>query len=182
MGLQSPSSIRTSSTENGLSAGFLIRRATADDAEAYARTHMAALHETYAHIMPQEFHDHYDADLPNIIERRRASLADDDDASWVAFNPSGDCVGIASSGPGRDDDRPDFELHRIYTLESAHGSGLGQRLLNIAIGSLPAYLWILNNNPRAERFYRRNGFIPDGTTMLCGPVWHHKPMFRMHRT
>lgn len=174
MGLQSPSSTRT---------GFSIRRATVDDAEAYARTHVAALHETYAHIMPQEFHDHYDAELPTMIRSRRAALADDDGvASWVAFDASGVPVGIARSGPGRDDDRPDFELHHIYTLASTHGSGLGQRLLDTAVGSTPAYLWILNDNPRAERFYARNGFIPDGTTALCGPVWHSKPMFRMHRT
>lgn len=173
MDLRSPSSAKTH---------FLIRRATVSDAEAYARTHIAALHETYAHIMPREFHDHYDADLPNIIERRRLSLANNDDgASWLAFDASGAPVGIASSGPGRDEDRPDFELHRIYTLASTHGSGLGQELLDTAIGASPAYLWILNNNPRAERFYRRNGFVPDGTEMLCGPVWHHKPMFRMHR-
>ncbi|WP_155849868.1 GNAT family N-acetyltransferase, partial [Arthrobacter sp. H41] len=90
-------------------------------------------------------------------------------------------VGIATSGPGRDPDRPGFELHHIYTLNRTHGSGLGQRLLHIAIGTRPAYLWILEGNPRAERFYVRNGFIPDGTTMPCGPTWHFRPMFRMHR-
>lgn len=173
MGSRSPSSTRTE---------FSIRRATVDDAEAYAHIHVAALHQTYAHIMPQEFHDHYEAELTNIIRRRRTALANDDGVnSWVAFDRFGQPVGIASSGPGRDDDRPDFELHHIYTLAHTHGSGLGQRLLETAIGTSPAYLWILNNNPRAERFYERNGFVPDGTTALCGPVWHFRPMFRMHR-
>lgn len=95
--------------------------------------------------------------------------------------PSGEPVAIATFGPGRDEDRPDFELHHIYTLRSTHGTGLGQRLLDTAIGTRAAYLWILDDNPRAERFYVRNGFGPDGTSMLCGPTWHHKPMFRMHR-
>ncbi|WP_243400618.1 GNAT family N-acetyltransferase [Arthrobacter sp. Bz4] len=90
-------------------------------------------------------------------------------------------MGIATSGPGRDEDRPDFELHHIYTLAASHGTGLGQRLLDTAIENRAAYLWILNGNPRAERFYRRNGFEPDGTDTLCGPTWHHRPMFRMHR-
>ncbi len=172
--MRSPSSTRTQ---------FSIRTATVDDAEAYARTHVAALHETYANIMPREFHDHYDADLPNIISRRRAALSRDDGVTgWIAFDGRGRAVGIASSGPGRDDDRPDFELHHIYTLASTHGCGLGQQLLDAAIGDSLAYLWILNDNPRAERFYVRNGFVPDGTTALCGPVWHSRPMFRMHRT
>ena len=65
--------------------------------------------------------------------------------------------------------------------KATHGSGLGQRLLDTAIGARAAYLWILNENPRAERFYVRNGFEPDGTSMLCGPSWHFRPMFRMHR-
>lgn len=163
-------------------ARYAIRRATADDAELYARTHIAALHETYAHLMPRQFHEHYDADLPNIIERRRASLASDGAAAWVAVDSSGQAAGIVASGPGRDGDRPDFELHHLYTLAATHGSGLGRLLLDTAIGSSPAYLWILNGNPRAERFYRRNGFVPEGTSALCGPVWHNRPMFRMHRT
>lgn len=174
MGLQSPSSTRTE---------FLVRRATVDDAGIYARTHVTALHQTYATIMPPSFHEHYDAELPNIIRRREAALADDDGVnSWVAFDAAGEPVGIATSGPGRDDDRPDFELHHIYTLVRTHGTGLGQRLLDTAIGDSAAYLWILNDNPRAEQFYTRNGFVPDGTTTLCGPLWHFRPMFRMHRT
>ncbi|WP_323960013.1 GNAT family N-acetyltransferase [Arthrobacter sp. JZ12] len=173
MGLRSPSSI---------DYRFTIRRATADDAELYSRAHVAALHETYAHLMPRAFHEHYDAELPLLTERRRAALANNDVGYWLALDPAGQPVGVVSSGPGRDEDRPDFELHHLYTLSSTHGTGLGQRLLDLAVGSSPAYLWILNENPRAERFYRRNGFQSDGTTALCGPVWHHRPMFRMHRT
>ncbi|MBG6183465.1 GNAT superfamily N-acetyltransferase [Arthrobacter sp. CAN_A214] len=136
--------------------------------------------------MPREFHEHYDAELPTLIERRRGLLEDAAGTpggarSWLAFDADGVPVAIATSGPGRDADRPDFELHHIYTLNRTHGSGLGQRLITTAIGEKPAYLWILEGNPRAERFYARNGFIPDGTTMLCGPTWHLRPMFRMHR-
>lgn len=169
-----------------LTLPHLIRPAGVDDAEAYARTHVAALHQTYADIMPPEYHEYYDAELPALIGRRRTAFAEAERThggarSWLAFDDDGEPVAIATSGPGRDEDRPDFELHHIYTLESTHGTGLGQRLLDTAIGGRAAYLWILNGNPRAERFYVRNGFVPDGTSMLCGPSWHHRPMFRMHR-
>lgn len=159
---------------------FSIRRASPEDAETYSRTHLQGLHETYAQIMPPAFHSHYDAELPVLIAKRRDAL-EAGAASWLAFDEAGAAVGIATSGPGRDDDRPDFELHHIYTLASTHGTGLGQQLMDAAIEDQAAYLWILNGNPRAERFYRRNGFVPDGTTTLCGPTWHHRPMFRMHR-
>ncbi|MHA7277096.1 GNAT family N-acetyltransferase [Arthrobacter sp. Hz1] len=159
---------------------FSIRRALPDDAETYSRIHLQGLHETYAQIMPQAFHAHYDAELPVLIARRREALTAGA-ISWVAFDETGSAVGVATSGAGRDEDRPDFELHHIYTLAATHGKALGQQLLDTAIGDRAAYLWILNNNPRAERFYRRNGFAPDGTSTLCGPSWHHRPMFRMHR-
>jgi len=47
-------------------------------------------------------------------------------------------------------------------VASAHGSGAGQALLHAAVGDSPAYLWAADDNPRAEAFYRRNGFDPDG--------------------
>ena len=76
----------------------------------------------------------------------------------------------------------DLQLHHIYTLDRSHGTGLGQSLLELAIGSHDAYLWILRGNPRAERFYHRNGFIADGAEISCGPTWFYRPMFRMVRT
>ena len=50
----------------------------------------------------------------------------------------------------------------IYQYSRAHGSGTGQALLDAAIGDAPAYLWVAEDNPRAQAFYRRNGFVPDG--------------------
>lgn len=66
-------------------------------------------------------------------------------------------------------------------MPRAHGSGLGQALLDTAIGTEPAYLWIMAGNPRAEAFYRRNGFVPDGLAVRAGRSWFDRPAFRMHR-
>ena len=49
-------------------------------------------------------------------------------------------------------------------LASHYGSGAGQLLLDAAVGSSGAYLWIADDNPRAFAFYTRNGFVPDGAT------------------
>lgn len=42
-------------------------------------------------------------------------------------------------------------------------SGSGQALLEAALpAGTPAQLWVAEQNPRARRFYARNGFAPDG--------------------
>lgn len=120
---------------------YAVRRARPEDAAAYARTHVRTLRETYAQIMPEEFHRRYESTLDQITERHRARLEQEGSgrslsSSWVAVDTA------------------------------INGS---------------AFLWILNDNPRAERFYRRNGFVPDGTSLLCGPSWYDKSMFRMVR-
>lgn len=173
---------------------YSLRRAGPGDASAYAETHVRALRETYAHIMPEEFHRHYESRVDELTERHRNRLQQESDGtsegrSWVGLDSAGRIVGFAAVGPKRDvewqrgvpSSSIGLELHNIYTLASAHGSGLGQRMLETAIGKRAAFLWILNDNPRAERFYRRNGFVPDGYSLHCGPTWYNKPMFRMHR-
>lgn len=83
-------------------------------------------------------------------------------AIWVA-EVDGEIVGWANTGAGRDADAPrDLELEGLYVLDANHGTGVGQALLEAAIGDRPAYLWALADNPRAHAFYRRNGFVPDG--------------------
>ena len=84
-------------------------------------------------------------------------------AIWVA-EVDGEIVGWANTSTGRDADRPrDLELEGLYVLDAHHGTGVGQALLDAAVGDRPAYLWVLADNPRARAFYRRNGFEPDGT-------------------
>lgn len=66
------------------------------------------------------------------------------------------------AGPSRDDDFSGTELFAIYLLSEFYGSGAGQALLDAAIGNQAAILWVAEDNPRAQRFYERNGFRADG--------------------
>lgn len=148
------------------------RRATAADAPGIARVHVQAWREAYAHALPADA-------LAGLDEQRRAdvweSIIEEGVTDvWVAV--AGDEIaGWASASAGRDTDSPvDRELEGIYVLADLHGSGAGQLLLDAAIGLDSAYLWILDDNPRADAFYRRNGFVRDGTErdylMLGHPV------------
>lgn len=91
-------------------------------------------------------------------------------AIWVA-EVGGEIVGWANTSAGRDADGPrDLELEGLYVLDAHHGTGVGQALLDAAVGDRPAYLWVLADNPRARAFYRRNGFEPDGAEHVDA-VW-----------
>ena len=81
---------------------------------------------------------------------------------WVARDDDG-IVGMATAGPGRDDDAPAaLELYAINVLRRAHGTGLADDLMAVAVGDRAAYLWVLEGNDRALAFYRRHGFVDEG--------------------
>ncbi|MFT4305803.1 MAG: GNAT family N-acetyltransferase [Microbacterium sp.] len=134
------------------------------DAEALGRVHAQCWHETYDHLISK-------AALERVSPKRLAELwthwaAQGADFRMSAALVEGEIVGFAGSGPARDRDAPrDRELYFIYLLDAFHGTGLGQRLFDAAIGEEePAYLWVADDNPRAHRFYARNGFALDGAT------------------
>jgi L-amino acid N-acyltransferase YncA len=137
-----------------------VRPALASDARAIAAVHVQAWREAYAHLMPADFLASLD------VERRTAGwteiIADDVTDVFVALDGE-EVVGWATAGPGRDASGADErELEGIYLVGTAYGSGAGQQLLDAAVGDQPAYLWMADDNPRAEAFYRRNGFVRDG--------------------
>ena len=55
--------------------------------------------------------------------------------------------------------KPPRTLVTLYVLPEAQGRGLGGALLDAVLDpEEPAYLWIINGNDGAERFYARRGF------------------------
>lgn len=170
---------------------WLIRPATPDDAEEYVRCHVDCLAETYAEVMPPEFAAQHRADAPQEVRRARESWGRGGPvSSWLARDAAGDVVGVVSSGTGQQGWEMELgapptsvrhQLQHLYTPSRTHGSGLGRALLAAALPDEATYLWILHGNTRADRFYRRHGFAPDGDEMICGPSWFFRTMYRMVR-
>lgn len=82
-------------------------------------------------------------------------------------------VGTACALPARDDDAPEIlELVTLYITDEVKGSGAAAAILEMAIGDMDAYLWVLEGNDRAIAFYRKHGFELDGASRsrddLCG--------------
>ncbi|WP_420176134.1 GNAT family N-acetyltransferase [Luteococcus sp. OSA5] len=189
---------------------FEIRPATPEDAPFMVQCHIECLAETYAHIMPpafaqmrrDRFRQEVQETLDELLEMQQALTAGRAPirSHWLAVADdgplAGEVLGAVASGEGmapwervyfsNPEPPVSFNLDHLYTRAVAHGSGMGQALLDVALaapsgGGRAAWLWILRDNPRAEAFYRRNGFVPDGLEVGCGPSWFDRPMFRMWR-
>ena len=143
---------------------IIVRPVRDVDAEALGRVHAQCWHETYDHLISR-------AALENVSPKRLAELwthwaSQGPDFQMFAALADGEIVGFVGSGPARDRDAPrSRELYFIYLLDAYHGTGIGQRLFDAAIpADEPVYLWVAEDNPRAHRFYVRNGFALDGAT------------------
>jgi predicted GNAT family N-acyltransferase len=56
------------------------------------------------------------------------------------------------------------QLYALYVYAADHGTGAGRELLEAVIAPAEsAVLWVADPNPRAQAFYRKHGFVPDGT-------------------
>lgn len=149
-----------------LEGRFRIRQAAIEDLPALAAMKAQAWRQTY--------------DLPASFLNRLAASSDRTAEHWAAQARQGTYfwgvvdtqapetdqpawVGIAQACPARDHEAPEsLELAMMYLLDEAKGSGIADRLLQMAVGDAPAYLWVLEGNGRAIRFYARHGFEADG--------------------
>ncbi|MBC7590094.1 MAG: GNAT family N-acetyltransferase [Salinibacterium sp.] len=139
---------------------IVVRRATVADAHAIAVVHVRSWQETYAHLIAWQRLGALDVAAREARWREILSASDED--AWVG-GLDGDVVAWVTTAYRDPERQPrDRELNGMYSLASAHGSGVGQALLDEALGDAPAFLWVAADNPRAQAFYRRNGFAADG--------------------
>lgn len=74
------------------------------------------------------------------------------------------------------------QLDRLYVAPGFHGTGLADALFSSVDDGRPMYLWLIDGNERAQRFYRRRGFADLEETFAAGSSWGGVPMHRMLRT
>ena len=80
----------------------------------------------------------------------------------------GELVGIAMSGPPLDAGAAwARQLYVLYVYAAHHGAGAGPALLEAVLDPEESVaLWVADPNPRAQAFYRKHGFVADGTTQV----------------
>jgi ribosomal protein S18 acetylase RimI-like enzyme len=144
---------------------MLVRRARLDDAAAIAEVHVRTWQVAYEHVFGAERLAGIDLAGREGLARRFAT-----DAAYDAFvaEDDGRIVGFVACGvpeePGEQ-----RELFAIYVLPESWGSAAASGLMHAALDAMQsrgvddAILWVLDDNPRARRFYEREGWHADGT-------------------
>lgn len=139
-----------------------LRPAVPADAEAGAELHRACWREAYGPYADPDLLAARLADTDRWVTSWEDQLHDGP-PRMLAVAPDGTPVGFAVVGRCRDEDAPTpLELYALYTRASHWGTGLGQRLWDAVKPEEPCSLWVLADNLRAQKFYRRNGFKADG--------------------
>jgi GNAT superfamily N-acetyltransferase len=140
-----------------------VRPAQAGDAAALGEIHVRTWQTAYVHVFGAQRLAAMSAERR--VEQWRRWLADGVDA-WVFEDDGGSVVGFVWIGASREAEG-EGELFAIYVLPDSWGSGAGRALMAVGRNALRAayptsILWVLEDNPRARRFYEREGWELDG--------------------
>jgi GNAT superfamily N-acetyltransferase len=142
----------------------IVRRAQPGDAAAVAEVHVRTWQAAYREVLPL---DRLDAvTVGQRVPLWERLLANPELSTYVAEQDDR-IVAFVNVGPGREPDA-DGELYAIYALPDAWGTGAARDLMAAGLAALReagharAVLWVLEDNPRARRFYEREGWTCDG--------------------
>jgi GNAT superfamily N-acetyltransferase len=144
-----------------------VRDAEPGDADDVAGVHVRSWQQAYRGLLP-------DAYLDGLRTSDRAARytfggRPGEPQTMVIVADEAIC-GFATTGPSRDLDAAHAgELYALYLDPDHWGHGLGRALIAQARARLygqgftDAILWVLAGNQRAQRFYRIDGWQPDGS-------------------
>jgi GNAT superfamily N-acetyltransferase len=143
-----------------------VRRATEADVRAVATVHVASWREGYAHVFPRDRLAALSLDEREMLARN--VLARPERGTLLVAEVDGAVVGFASAGAAFDPGIEAGEVYAIYVAPEHWGHGVGRALMERALqllaerGFEQAVLWVLDDNPRARRFYEAGGWRLDG--------------------
>jgi GNAT superfamily N-acetyltransferase len=156
-----------------VSFSLTIRPARVEDVAQMARVIVQSWQETYRGLMSDAV-----LDDPGFMTARErfwtAALTDErySENRVAVAERDGELVGIAMSGPPLDA-RSAWarQLYVLYVYAAHHGTGVGPALLEAVVDREESVgLWVADPNPRAQAFYRKHGFVANGTAQVADGV------------
>lgn len=136
-----------------------------DDRSTVSNIYEESWKYAYQGIVPQEY-------LDSIPKGYWALNLDKEGVYSLVMTEQGKLIGTSSFSKSRWTDFSDFgEIISIYLLPGYMGRGYGRHLLNAVVSELQKlgfrdiFLWVLEENIRARRFYEKCGFTSSGHSM-----------------
>ncbi len=154
-----------------------IRRAVPDDDVAIVTVSTRTWRVAYTGVVPQHVLDQLDASEERV--RFQHELLERSDVHAFVAEVGGCTVGFATAGPDRGSLPSCGEIYALYVLPEHWSTGLGRTLATAAFGALRGDgfervgLWVLEDNPRARRFYVACGLALTGERQMLdigGPL------------
>lgn len=153
-----------------------LRPARPEDAGEVAEVHVRSWQSGYRGLLPDAYLDNLRPE--DRVDRYAFAAADADAPTTVVASRDGVICGFVTTGPSQDLDILDGgEVLALYVDPDAWGRGVGRRLMARARmefgrrGCTEAVLWVLVGNNRGARFYRADGWRPDGAERRVD-VWN----------
>ena len=144
-----------------------IRWAQLEDITALSLVYSEAYRNTYQRIIADEYLNQVTPEIRR--EYFYTALTQEEERVAIALIDK-KTVGCMVLKACSDDDLPSHsgEITAIYLLQNYRGIGLGKTLLKWGVeklkdcGCTTVAIWVLRENPKAIRFYEKQGFVRDG--------------------
>ncbi|MEV5434866.1 GNAT family N-acetyltransferase [Streptomyces sp. NPDC052682] len=177
---------------------YLIRSVRAEEWPAAKELRLAALRDPVAHLAFLETYEEAAARPDSFWQERTASAAEGAEAlqQIIAEGPDGRWVGTVTvlvEEPGTTDwagfhvKQKQAHLVGVFVRPEERGSGLTEVLFDAALewawgrGVERVRLIVHEENARAQRFYRKVGFVPSGVTVPLGDAGEREWEFVLER-
>ncbi|WP_030896830.1 MULTISPECIES: GNAT family N-acetyltransferase [unclassified Streptomyces] len=177
---------------------YVIRSVRADEWPAARELRLAALRDPVAHLAFLETYEEAVARPDSFWQERTAGAAEGAEARQqiIAEGPDGRWVGtltVLVEEPGTTDwagfpvERKQGHLVGVFVRPEERGSGLTEVLFDAALewawgrGLERVRLFVHEENGRAQRFYRRVGFLPSGVIVPLGDSGERELEFVLER-
>lgn len=135
-----------------------------DDFEAIGNIYAQSWKAAYREIVPQDY-------LDGLSGRKWSSVLENSEFDAFVVKNGDQYIGTSSICAARDAAKNGWgEIISIYLLPEYFGKGYAKPLLDHVINALKnagykdIYLWVLNENFHAQKFYKKHGFQPNGDT------------------
>ncbi|MGN0650550.1 MAG: GNAT family N-acetyltransferase [Oscillospiraceae bacterium] len=143
-----------------------IRRMLRSDEADVGRLYVQSWQAGYKGLLPQDY-------LDGLESWRWDSKFTEMPGSFV-ITDGGKIVGHSCARESADEEMSGWgEVWTLYVLPEYWGKGFGKALLRHTVdwlreqGFERIYLWALETNSRARRFYESQGFCENGDTLCC---------------